>query len=56
MKNLKGLGSWNINFVMNFIHNSRFRVSIIHKRRDSNVMVSDTLAKQGLKREDDFFA
>lgn len=51
-------GPWNLNFQLNYIRNARRSwrdLSIIHKGRESNI-VADTLAKQGLIRENEFLA
>lgn len=51
-------GPWNMAHHLNFIRNSRKRIlniSIIHKGRESN-FVADSLAKQGLIRNEEFVA
>lgn len=51
-------GPWNLNFLLNFIRNtakSHRNIHISHKGRSSN-MVADALAKQGLRRENEFLA
>ena len=56
--NKKSDGPWNLNFIINFIRNSRNQdpgVSIIYKSRGTNI-VADMLAKQGLTRNDEFLA
>lgn len=51
-------GPWNLNFMLNFVRNARkswLPLSIVHKGRASNA-VADSLAKQGLRRTDEFVA
>lgn len=51
-------GPWSLSFNLNFIRNVRrswMNVYIIHKEQSTNA-VADTLAKQGLRRIDDFLA
>lgn len=51
-------GPWNLGFILNLIRAARKRelnLSIVHKGRESNNVV-DALAKQGLRRMDDFIA
>ncbi|XP_056698251.1 uncharacterized protein [Spinacia oleracea] len=51
-------GPWNLNFILNFIRNSSkegLGIEIIYKGRESN-FVADSLAKQGLVKEDEFLA
>lgn len=51
-------GPWNLSFMLNFIRNARkswLSLSIVHKGRGSN-SVADSLAKQGLRRSDEFLA
>nr|CCA65974.1 hypothetical protein [Beta vulgaris subsp. vulgaris] len=51
-------GPWNMSHHLNFIRNARNKfldVTISHKGRGSN-MVADALAKQGLRRQDEFIA
>lgn len=51
-------GPWNLDFMLNFIRNSlhsKLKAKIIHKHRESNA-VADVLAKQGLRRENEFLA
>ena len=51
-------GPWNLNFFLNYIRNaqnSEPRFIIEHKKRESN-MIADALAKQGLRRLDEFIA
>lgn len=51
-------GPWNLGFILNFIRAARKRdlnLTIVHKGRESN-NVADALAKQGLRRMDDFLA
>ena len=47
-------GPWNLNFIRNSIK-AHLNVQIIHKGRSSNV-VANSLAKQGLRRENEFLA
>lgn len=50
--NAQSEGSWNLNFILNFIRNASTadcELKIVYKRRGSNV-VADTLAKQGMSR------
>lgn len=51
-------GPWNLAFQLNFIRNARLQwldIVINHQGRAAN-MVADSLAKQGLSREDEFLA
>lgn len=56
--NSSNAGTWNLSFHINVIRRilkSRARISLIYKERESDI-VADTLAKQGLRRLDDFVA
>ena len=56
--NTPNSGPWNLNFQLNFIRNamrSSPSFSIVHHVRESN-HVADALAKQGLRRQDEFLA
>lgn len=56
--NDKAGGPWNLNFMLNFIRHaisSQLNAQVIHKGRSSNA-VADSLAKQGLRRENEFIA
>ena len=51
-------GPWNMNYQLNFIRNARQKIlnlSITHEKRNAN-FVADSLAKQGLLRQNDFIA
>lgn len=56
--NAKEGGPWNLAFILNFIRNSLkegLGFSIVYRGRESNY-VADALAKQGLRRVDNFIA
>ncbi|XP_010675532.2 uncharacterized protein LOC104891523 [Beta vulgaris subsp. vulgaris] len=51
-------GPWNMKYYLNFIRSCRKKmlsIEITHKGRSSN-FVADSLAKQGLRRQDEFIA
>lgn len=49
-------GHWNLNFILNFIRSYMLKgnVQLMYKGRKSDNFVADSLAKQGLDRNDEF--